>query len=408
MKTFTGNKALKLKILNIIKNEGPTTKQKIAFQLKLNITTISNLVNSLSENDKLLIELGDEGSSGGRKPKLYQINEKIWYVVGINIGAKNTSIIISSLLGKIISSTFEKTEYDKSGEQIVDKVVSAVNKLIAETNIDRKNILGYGIGIPGCIDIRDGRVVFCPNINGLKNMLLKNIFELRFNNSVFVDDSMRCLAIAEKKFGSAKSYNNFIFIGFGKGIGSGIYIDGKIYRGNSGAVGEIGHTTVKEDGPVCSCGNKGCLEAIASEPAIVKRTADGIASGIVTTIPPEGITLEEIVKASQEGDKFAYHIINNTGEYIGIAIATALNLFGSDLVILGGIVTQCGDMLINAIERTVKLRALDTISKKVKIVCSELDRNYSAVGAAINIIDEIFEDPELNIINKIDLMNSTI
>ena len=406
MKTYTNNKALKLKILNIIKNEGLSTKYKIASHLKLNITTISNLVNSLSIDNKLLVERGDESSSGGRKPKLYQINEKIWYVVGINIGSKNTSIIISSLLGNIISSTLEKTEYDKSGEQIIDKVVSVTNKLIDETNIDKKSILGYGIGISGCIDTRDGYVLFCPYIKGLKNLRLKNIFESKFNNSVFVDDSMRCLAVAEKKFGAAKNYNNFIFIGFGKGIGSGIYIDGKIYRGNTGVVGEFGHITVKEDGPVCSCGNKGCLEAIASEPGIIKRAAEGIDNGIVTAIPSESISLEEIAKAAEEGDKFAYHIINKTGEYIGMAISTALNLFGSDLVVLGGIVSKCGDILINAIERTVKLRALAAISKKVKIVRSELDTRFSAVGAAVNIINEIFENPELNIIDKINATNA--
>ena len=186
MKTNKSNKAIKLKILNIIKNEGPATKQKIAAHLKLNITTISNLVNSLSQYDKLLAELGDGSSSGGRKPKLYQINEEIWCVVGINIGAKNTSIIISSLLGKIVSSAFIETDYNKTGEQILNKVESAVNKLITETNIDKKSILGYGLGISGCVDTRDGQVLFCPNINGLKNMRLKNIFELKFNNSVFV------------------------------------------------------------------------------------------------------------------------------------------------------------------------------------------------------------------------------
>lgn len=401
MKNYTNNKALKLKILNIIRNEGPCTKQKIAIKLSLNITTISNLINNLCKDSNLLIEMGDANSSGGRKPRLYQINEKIGYIVGINIGSKNTIIIISSLLGNIISSLIEKTDFEKNGDEIIDQVVTLTNKLILETNINKKDILGFGVGVSGCIDARDGYILFCPYINGLKDLPLKSILESKFNSSVFIDDSVRCMAVAEKKFGFGKDYNNFIFVGIGKGIGSGIYIDGKIYRGDIGAVGEIGHVTVKEDGPVCSCGNRGCLEIIASETGIIRRAFEGIENGIHTSISPDNVTVESISKAAEEGDKFAYDIINKTGEYIGIAISTELNLFGSDLVVLGGSVSKSGEILFSAINRTIKLRALNAITKRVKIIRTELDRRIPAIGAAVNITDELFENSSINIIDKI-------
>ena len=211
----------------------------------------------------------------------------------------------------------------------------------------------------------------------------------------------------EKRYGIAKSYNNFIFISLGKGIGIGVFIDGKIYRGSMGLAGELGHITVSENGPICNCGNRGCLEAIASSDGIIRRAREGMENGIVTSINSvindnfDNLTVEIIAKAAKDGDKFAYYIINRTGEYIGIAIAAALNLFGSDLIVLGGGVSECGDILLSAIKRTVKTRALDVLSRKVAIIKTQLDDNIAALGAATNLIDTLFDNCyEQNILKR--------
>ena len=193
----------------------------------------------------------------------------------------------------------------------------------------------------------------------------------------------------------------------GKGIGTGVYIDGKIYRGSMGLAGELGHITVSENSSICNCGNRGCLEAIASSDGIIRRVTEGMKKGIVTSLSSainnnfDNLTVEIIAKAAAEGDKFAYYIINRTGEYVGIAIAAALNLFGSDLIVLGGGVSKCGDILLSAIKRTVKTRALDVISKKVKIIKTQLDDNNAALGAATNLIDMLFDNCyEQNILRR--------
>jgi len=403
---FYNKKALKLKILDLIRNKSLITKQQIAKELGINITTVSILINQFKERDNIIKEIGDGSSSGGRKPKLYAINNKLGYVIGIDVGGTNTRGILTDLSGNIINYLKIKTKAKEGKETVLSKVVSVANEIIDASKISREKLFGIGMSISGIINSYEGVSIFCPNIPGWENYPIKHIMEKEFKLPVCIDDSVRCAAVAEKRFGIAKDHDNFIFISIGKGIGLGAFIDGKIYRGSMGLAGELGHITVSEDGPLCNCGNKGCLEAIASGPGILKRAREGIKNGIVTSISREinndfeNLTVEIISKAANEGDKFAYYLINRTGEYIGIAIAAALNLFGSDLVVLWGGILECGDIILDAIKRTVKMRALEFISKRVRIEKTALGDNIAALGAAQTFIDKLYSEPDSNLLLK--------
>ncbi|MHB1345881.1 MAG: ROK family transcriptional regulator [Candidatus Humimicrobiaceae bacterium] len=403
---FYNKKALKLKILDLIRNKGLITKQQISKELGINITTVSMLINQFRERDNIIKEIGDGSSSGGRKPRLYKINNELGYVIGIDIGGTNTRGVLTDLSGNIINYIKIKTKAKEGKETVLSKVFSVVSEIIDSSKIPREKLFGIGMSISGIINSYEGISIFCPNIPGWENYPIKKIMEKEFNLPVGIDDSVRCAAVAEKRFGIAKDHENFIFISIGKGIGMGAFIDGKIYRGSMGLAGELGHITVSEDGPLCNCGNKGCLEAIASGPGILKRAREGIENGIVTSISREinndfeNLTVEIISKAANEGDKFAYYLINRTGEYIGIAIAAALNLFGCDLVVLWGGILECGDIILDAIKRTVKMRALEFISKRVRIEKTVLGDNIAALGAAQTFIDKLYNEPDSSILLK--------
>ncbi|MCL6088431.1 MAG: ROK family transcriptional regulator, partial [Actinobacteria bacterium] len=385
---FYNKKALKLKILDLIRNKGLITKQQIAKELGINITTVSILINQFKEKDNIIKEIGDGSSSGGRKPKLYMINNELGYIIGIDVGGTNTRGILTDLSGNIIHYLKIKTKAKEGKEAVLNRVISVANEMIDSSKISKEKLFGIGMSISGIINSYEGVSIFCPNIPGWENYPIRSIMEKEFNLPVCIDDSVRCAAVAEKRFGIAKDHDNFIFISIGKGIGMGAFIDGKIYRGSMGLAGELGHITVSEDGPLCNCGNKGCLEAIASGPGILKRAREGIENGIITSISKEinnnfdNLSMEIISKAANEGDKYAYYLMNRTGEYIGIAIAAALNLFGSDLVVLWGGILECGDIILDAIKRTVKMRALEFISKRVRIEKTGLGDNIAALGAA--------------------------
>lgn len=406
MTGYLNYRDLKLQILNVIRAEGPITKQAIAQKLNVNITTITSLVNELLKKYRLLIESGEDISKGGRRPKLYQINKEVGYVAGVDIGGGNIRVVLSDLLGNIQVSGKDKTDSENNKQKILDKTLAMLDKCLKETNLDYKNILGMGMAISGIIQNEIGKVLFCPNIPVLNDFLIKDYIEQKTGIPVFVDDSVRCMAVAEKYYGVATGYDNFMYISLGKGIGIGAFINGEIYRGSMGLAGELGHITVAEDGPVCNCGNRGCLEVMASGPGIIKRAKEGIEKGIVTSISSkikeedENISVKLIAKAAEDGDKFAYYLVNRTGEYAGIAIASALNLFGSDLVVLGGGIIESGEIIVSAIERTIKMRALDLISKKVRIMKTALSEYNAAQGAATNFINYIFSDHDHNILRR--------
>jgi len=403
---FYNKKALKLKILDLIRNKGLITKQQIAKELGINITTVSILINQFKEKDNIIKEIGDGSSSGGRKPKLYMINNELGYIIGIDVGGTNTRGILTDLSGNIIHYLKIKTRAKEGKEAVLNRVISVANEMIDSSKISKEKLFGIGMSISGIINSFEGVSIFCPNIPGWENYPIKNIMEKEFNLPVCIDDSVRCAAVAEKRFGIAKDHDNFIFISIGKGIGMGAFIDGKIYRGSMGLAGELGHITVSEDGPLCNCGNKGCLEAIASGPGILRRAREGIENGIITSISKEinnnfdNLSMEIISKAANEGDKYAYYLMNRTGEYIGIAIAAALNLFGSDLVVLWGGILECGDIILDAIKRTVKMRALEFISKRVRIEKTGIGDNIAALGAAQTFIDKLFTESDSNILQK--------
>lgn len=403
---FYNKKALKLKVLDLIRNKGLITKQQIAKELGINITTVSDLVNQFKDKNRIVKETGDGSSSGGRKPKVYAINSELGYIVGIDVGGTNTRGILTDLSGNLIHYLKIKTKAREGKDAVLARVISVVNELITLAKIPREKLFGIGMSISGIINSYEGISIFCPNIPGWENFPIKQIMEKEFNIPVCIDDSVRCAAVAEKRFGIAKDHDNFIFISIGKGIGMGAFIDGKIYRGSMGLAGELGHITVSEDGPLCNCGNKGCLEAIASGPGILKRAQEGIKNGIVTSISKEinnnfeKLSVEIISRAANEGDKFAYYLINRTGEYIGIAIAAALNLFGSDLVVLWGGILECGDIILDAIKRTVKMRALEFISKRVRIEKTSIGDNIAALGAAQTFIDMLYSESDYNILLK--------
>src|SRR5450830_873942 len=403
---FYDKRALKLKIIDLIRSNGVITKQQIALELGINITTINKLINQFDAKHNIIKEAGDAGSSGGRKPKLYSINSELGYIVGIDVGGTNTRVILTDLSGNLIHYLKVKTKAREGKDAVLARVISVVNELITLAKIPREKLFGIGMSISGIINSYEGISIFCPNIPGWENFPIKQIMEKEFNIPVCIDDSVRCAAVAEKRFGIAKDHDNFIFISIGKGIGMGAFIDGKIYRGSMGLAGELGHITVSEDGPLCNCGNKGCLEAIASGPGILKRAQEGIKNGMVTSISKEinnnfeKLSVEIISRAANEGDKFAYYLINRTGEYIGIAIAAALNLFGSDLVVLWGGILECGDVILDAIKRTVKMRALEFISKRVRIEKTSIGDNIAALGAAQTFIDMLYSESDYNILLK--------
>ena len=310
--------------------------------------------------------------------------------IGIDVGGTNVKIALVDDNGKIIYSNSVPT-YAKMGyEYTVNNIKQAIKDLMKETNTTPSDIEGIGFDFPGQVDCKTGVVKLAPNIPGWVNVPIAQMIEDEFHIPTRIDNDVRCAALGELKFGAGKGCENFICITVGTGIGSGIVINGKVVRGATNAAGELGHIKLQMNGgPICGCGDTGCLEAFASGPAIVAMAQEYIKGGKSTKFREmaavEGgeITPYMVAKAAEEGDPVAKRIFEIVGEYIGIGLTSVINLLNPERVIIGGGVAESGELLLGPIRKTIKERAMVVAGNAVEIVPAQLGNSAGVIGASM-------------------------
>ena len=309
--------------------------------------------------------------------------------IGIDVGGTNVKIALVDDNGKIIYSNSVPT-YAKMGyEYTVNNIKQAIKDLMKETNTTPSDIEGIGFDFPGQVDCKTGVVKLAPNIPGWVNVPIAQMIEDEFHIPTRIDNDVRCAALGELKFGAGRGCENFICITVGTGIGSGIVINGKVVRGATNAAGELGHIKLQMNGgPICGCGDTGCLEAFASGPAIVAMAQEYIKGGKSTKFremaAAEGgeITPYMVAKAAEEGDPVAKRIFEIVGEYIGIGLTSVINLLNPERVIIGGGVAESGELLLGPIRKTIKERAMVVAGNAVEIV-AQLGNSAGVIGASM-------------------------
>lgn len=310
--------------------------------------------------------------------------------IGIDVGGTNVKIALVDDNGKIIYSNSVPT-YAKMGyEYTVNNIKQAIKDLMKETNTTPSDIEGIGFDFPGQVDCKTGVVKLAPNIPGWVNVPIAQMIEDEFHIPTRIDNDVRCAALGELKFGAGRGCENFICITVGTGIGSGIVINGKVVRGATNAAGELGHIKLQMNGgPICGCGDTGCLEAFASGPAIVAMAQEYIKGGKSTKFREmaavEGgeITPYMVAKAAEEGDSVAKRIFEIVGEYIGIGLTSVINLLNPERVIIGGGVAESGELLLGPIRKTIKERAMVVAGNAVEIVPAQLGNSAGVIGASM-------------------------
>lgn len=310
--------------------------------------------------------------------------------IGIDVGGTNVKIALVDDNGKIIYSNSVPT-YAKMGyEYTVNNIKQAIKDLMKETNTTPSDIEGIGFDFPGQVDCKTGVVKLAPNIPGWVNVPIAQMIEDEFHIPTRIDNDVRCAALGELKFGAGRGCENFICITVGTGIGSGIVINGKVVRGATNAAGELGHIKLQmNSGPICGCGDTGCLEAFASGPAIVAMAQEYIKGGKSTKFREmaavEGgeITPYMVAKAAEEGDPVAKRIFEIVGEYIGIGLTSVINLLNPERVIIGGGVAESGELLLGPIRKTIKERAMVVAGNAVEIVPAQLGNSAGVIGASM-------------------------
>lgn len=400
---FTGNSMLTKKInrsliLQHIRREGTLSRADLVQCTGLTSGTVSNLTRELLK-EGLIRTTGRADSTGGRPQTLLEINSHAFYALGTNIGATRTISVVTDLDGhKLAEASAAMGTEANTGRQL-DAVVQSIEDAIAASKVDRAKIIGAGIGVPGLLDSARGISLFSPNL-GWRQLPIKDILEQRVRLPVTIDNAVRAAALAEKWWGAGRGEAHLVALFAGTGIGAGVVIDGKVYRGAGEAAGEIGHVRVAEDGDICSCGARGCLEAMASGPAIARQAKTRLASGEKSILPDmlgdlSRLSGLDVYRAAKAGDGLSLGVLEEAGRYIGIGMAMLINLFDPGVLVFNGGVSHSWDLIGPAVLDAVESRTMRGAAKSVRIVRSELGADVGPLGGAALVIQELFSIPDI-------------
>jgi predicted NBD/HSP70 family sugar kinase len=337
-------------------------------------------------NRGLVVEQGFAPSSGGRPRILLQANPEFAKLIGIDIGRAHIRFVITDFVGTVLNYDRLPTQAFKGKEHLL----RVVNEKLRCQLTQFPTIAAIGISHSGVIDPHAGKVLFWPMVEGWDDTPLRQIFADAYGLPTFVEDGVRAMAITEARFGHAKGLRDFLLVNVGWGIGSALSIDGRLHIGRDGLAGELGHTTVEENGERCSCGNQGCLELLSSASAIVRRVRAELERGIDSCLRRQmggnldQLSVEVIADAAKSGDRLSERVLSEAGTHLGIALASMVNFINPERVILAGKVPQAaGEILLNPLVYSLRHRALWHAVKDLPVVVSQFGEEAAAVGMAL-------------------------
>ena len=381
-------------VLKVIRDNGSLSRAEIAKLTGLTPASVTNITKILIE-DKFLIESKIGESSGGRPPIILELNPNARYVIGIGIGVGVIDVVITNLSAQIITKKSIIIDNERYNYDLVfKKLINLINEVLESSELDKEKILGVGVALHGIVDARTGISIHALYY-GWKNKNIKEKLEEELGLTVYVDNDVRAMALGESWFGATKDIANFVTLNISNGIGAGIIINNAPYYGVDFSAGEIGHIVVEADGDKCNCGNYGCLETVASNNNIIRKTIKLIKQGANSSLSEEiddinNLSIEDICKAASYDDELSITILKEAARYIGIAITNLINILNPTAIVVVGEIFENTTHTIESLSEIVKNRGLKLSSENVKIIRSLLGRDAAVVGASTLVIQEIF------------------
>ena len=374
-------------VLTTIKNYAPISRTEIAKQTGLSAATITAISGELIEQD-LVFEKEQGDSSGGRKPVLLAINPNGAFVIGIKLSTEHITGALTDFNSNLLLRTSQAVK-EKSVDKVITQLISVVENLMEEKGVERSKLLGVGVGLAGIVNSESGKLVYSP-IFDWRNVSIVKKMEAKLHIPVYIDNDVNTLTMTENLFGAGKGVDDFLTVTIGRGIGLGIVVNGQIYRGGLGGAGEFGHTVIGREGPLCSCGKRGCLEGIASDPAMLKRAKTLFQKGELG-IEPKNI--ENLFELAHDGNQAAISIFEESGEALGIGISNLINLFNPQLIILSGEGIRSGEFILPAMYNTLEKNVMQGLKNFTEIRVDVWDDDAWARGAASLVLTQLFEYP---------------
>ncbi len=391
---LTDKERKNLAILEVIRKNGPISRTDISKITELNIVTVSNYVNHYIRKG-LVVEGELDESTGGRKPVLVELNSKAGYIVGVGLNMLSTVGVLVDLEINVVAE-LKHERPPENNENVIERMVDMAVEVIEKADVDREKIVGVGVGVPGIIDER-GRTIRWPQSLGEKDLSvclsIKDTFERRLNIPTFVENDANAAVLGEKWLGLDRDVRHMLYMF--SGVGCGVLINGEIYRGATGAAGELGITSTKSSKEYAAdiATQLGRWEMdlgmVRSACAAIQKGEKSLLSDFVHG-ELHRMTFKEIVRGIKERDKLALKVVERAGDDLGKKIAFLVNLLNPEIVVIGGGIEDCGAPLLDAIKNAIKEWSVEEASAQVKIIPSAFGENAVALGVVGIVAREVF------------------
>lgn len=366
------------------------SRADLADKMGLTRAALTVIINDLISNGVILENTENRSTASGRPPVALEINPDQGLVAAVDMGAMHLSVALGDFSARILEEIEVPFRVDQGPKESLQQADNTLRELLQKRGLSPADLAAIGVGVPGPVIAEKGMVMAPPIMPGWDRFPIRLTLESQWGTAVTLNNDAELGALGEWAYGAGRGEKNLAFIKVGSGIGAGLIINQQIYGGTTGSAGEIGHLTIDENGPICTCGNHGCLEAFAGGHAIASQASKLVASGKRTLLSgksPDSITARDVAEAARRGDLTAQEIIQRSGTFIGIAIAGLINLINPSTVIIGGGVAQVGDLLTGPIRQAVRERSLRASEHGVRITTAMLGRRSSLIGALIQAIN---------------------
>lgn len=365
-------------ILNTIRRNGALSRTQITEISGLSVGAVSQITNELI-SEAWLLEGGAGDYTGGRRQTLLRLNLDAGCAVGLKVMEQRIVCALTDLECRVLHYHEFPMPAERDPDPITAAIVDAVAATVQESGVDRTRLLGVGIGLAGITYPQTGVVHYSPYL-GWHDVPLAAFVHERLTLPVYIENDVNTLTLSEQLFGAGRHVENFVVVTIGRGIGMGLVINHQLYQGATGGMGELGHITFDETGPVCSCGKRGCLEALAADPAVVSRF-------------PDSATLQDVIALADSGDPTACAALARSGEIMGIGLSTVVNLLCPSLLIISGEGIAAGAHRIEPMLTALRAHVFNGLLDDVQIVIAPSDDRTWARGAASLVISKVFESP---------------
>jgi len=359
--------------------------------LGISLPTTFTLVNELISEGQI-DSAGTGASTGGRKPAIYHLSEGRNYVIACDMGRYEARMAIYNSHNKQVTPV-SCIETNIDDDRLVDKLYESAGLLISQNDSNWERIIGLGVDMPGLVDSGKGinYTIKNPEKQGIKALL-----EEKFGRIAYIDNDARMQAFGEYTFGKARGCRNALIINWSWGLGLGIIVDGRLYGGATGFAGEFSHIQMVENGDLCICGKRGCLETVASSNAILRLAREGIAAGHVSQLTlqyaqnPGKLTAEQVIALARQGDEFSISILNKVGLMFGKGLSYLIQLLNPEIIVLAGPVAKANQFILTPIQQALNKFCLEHILQKTDIVISDIDEYAGLAGTAAMFYQQVF------------------